>query len=90
MKSFSFHRWESKGYKTTGHSLLKNLSASYTGINGLRIGGSLTINNAPLADDNKDASSDSTIAVQLFEINAKALINHALTLYKQDSFSSFF
>ena len=71
-----------KGYKTTGHSLLKNLSASYTGINGLRLAGSLTTNNAPLADDNKNASSDSTIAVQLFEINAKYDANNFFAVFE--------
>jgi len=71
-----------KGYKTTGINLLKNLSASYTGINGLRIGGSLTLNNAPLADDNEEASSDSTIAVQLYEINAKYDANNFYAVFE--------
>ena len=35
------------GFKTTGESLTKNFSASYTGINGLRLGGSFTMNDAP-------------------------------------------
>jgi hypothetical protein len=36
-----------KGFKTTGESLTKNFSVSYTGINGLRVGGSFTMNEAP-------------------------------------------
>ena len=71
-----------KGYKTTGLSLLKNISASYTGINGLRLGGSLSLNNAPLADDNKNASLDSTISVQLFEINAKYDANNIYAIFE--------
>ena len=71
-----------KGFITTGYSLLKNISASYTGINGLRLGGSLTLNNAPLADDNKNASSDSTIAVQLFEINAKYTAHNFYAIFE--------
>ena len=71
-----------KGFQTTGISLLKNLSVSYTGINGLRLGGSLTLNNAPLADNNETASSDSTIAVQLFEINAKYDANNIYTVFE--------
>ena len=71
-----------KGFKTTGISLLKNFSASYTGINGLRLGGSLSLNNAPLADENKNASSDSTIAVQLFEANAKYYANNIYAVFE--------
>ena len=71
-----------KGFITTGYSLLKNISASYTGINGLRLGGSLTLNNAPLADDNNNASSDSTIAVQLFEINAKYTAHNFYAIFE--------
>jgi hypothetical protein len=36
-----------KGFKTTGESMTKNFSASFTGINGLRVGGSFTMNEAP-------------------------------------------
>jgi hypothetical protein len=71
-----------KGFETTGISLLKNISTSYTGINGLRLGGSLSLNNAPLADINDDASPDSTIAVQLFEINAKYDANNIYTVFE--------
>ena len=71
-----------KGYKTTGFNLTKNLSGVYTGINGLRLGGSLTLNNAPIADENKNASTDSTIAVQLFEINAKYTAHNFYTIFE--------
>ena len=71
-----------KGFNTTGFNLTKNLSGVYTGINGLRLGGSLTLNNAPIADDNKNASTDSTIAVQLFEINAKYTAHNFYTIFE--------
>ena len=73
-----------KGYKTTGHSLLKNLSASYTGINGLRLGGSLSLNDAPYYDD-----ADTSISVQLVEVNAKYDANniYAVMEYGTVSFS---
>jgi len=38
-----------KGFKTSGENLTKNLSASFTGINGLRIGVSFTMNDAPIS-----------------------------------------
>ena len=43
-----------KGFKTTGESLTKNFSASYTGINGLRVGGSFTMNDAPTSAINAE------------------------------------
>ena len=72
-----------KGYKTTGYSLVKNLSAVYTGINGLRLGGSLTLNDAPINDE-----PDTSISVQMFEINAKYNANniYAVFEYGQNSF----
>ena len=73
-----------KGYKTTGYSLLKNLSASYTGINGLRLGGSLSLNDAPYDND-----ADTSISVQLVEVNAKYYANniYAVMEYGTVSFS---
>jgi len=73
-----------KGYKTTGISLLKNLSASYTGINGLRLGGSLSLNDAPYNND-----PDTSISVQLVEVNAKYTANniYAVLEYGTVSFS---
>jgi len=72
-----------KGYKTTGYSLVKNLSAVYTGINGLRLGGSLTLNDAPINDE-----PDTSISVQMFEVNAKYNANniYAVFEYGQNSF----
>ena len=73
-----------KGYKTTGYSLLKNLSASYTGINGLRLGGSLSLNDAPYYNED-----DTSISVQLVEVNAKYYANniYAVMEYGTVSFS---
>ena len=73
-----------KGYKTTGYSLLKNLSASYTGINGLRLGGSFSLNDAPY-----DNEADTSISVQLVEVNAKYDANniYAVMEYGTVSFS---
>ena len=73
-----------KGYKTTGYSLLKNLSASYTGINGLRLGGSLSLNVAPYYNE-----ADTSISVQLVEVNAKYYANniYAVMEYGTVSFS---
>ena len=36
-----------KGYKTTAYDMVKNVSINYTGISGLRVGGSYTMHNAP-------------------------------------------
>ncbi len=36
-----------KGYKTTAYDMVKNMSVNYTGISGLRVGGSFTMHNAP-------------------------------------------
>ena len=72
-----------KGYKTTGYSLVKNMSAVCTGINGLRLGGSLTLNDAPINDE-----PDTSISVQMFEVNAKYNANniYAVFEYGQNSF----
>ena len=66
-----------KGYKTTGYSLVKNLSAVYTGINGLRLGGSLTLNDAPINDE-----PDTSISVQMFEVNAKYNDNNIYAVFE--------
>ncbi len=55
-----------KGYKTTAYSWLKNFSANYTGIQGLKIGGSYSMNDAPINDN-----PDSTVSFGLSEINLK-------------------
>ena len=55
-----------KGYKTTAYDWVKNISLNYTGIAGLRIGGSYTMNNAPI-----DNNPDSTVSFGLAEANLK-------------------
>ena len=72
-----------KGYKTTGYSLVKNMSAVYAGISGLRVGGSLTFNDAPIDND-----PDTSISVQMFEVNAKYSDNNIYAVFEfgQNSF----
>jgi hypothetical protein len=60
-----------KGFKTTAYSWTKNLSTTYTGINGLRVGGSLTMNDAPI-----DGDKDNSVAITLIEINSKYNANN--------------
>jgi len=55
-----------KGYNTTAYSWLKNFSANYTAFPGMRAGGSITMNDAPINDN-----PDSTVSFSLVEINAK-------------------
>ena len=55
-----------KGYKTTAYDWVKNISLNYTGIAGLRIGGSYTMNNAPI-----DNNPDSTVSFGLAEANLR-------------------
>jgi len=55
-----------KGYKTTAYDWVKNISLNYTGIAGLRIGGSYTMNNAPI-----DNNPDSTVSFGLAEVNLR-------------------
>ncbi len=66
-----------KGYKTTAYDWTKNISASYTGISGLRVGGSFTMNNAPI-DDN----SESTLGVTMFETHAKYDANNVFAVFE--------
>ena len=72
-----------KGHLTSGYSLLKNMSAVYTGISGLRVGGSLTLNDAPINNE-----PDTSISIQMFEINAKYVANniYAVFEYGQNTF----
>ena len=72
-----------KGYLTSGYSLLKNMSAVYTGISGLRVGGSLTLNDAPINNE-----PDTSISIQMFEINAKYSANNIYVVFEfgQNSF----
>ena len=55
-----------KGYKTTAYSWTKNISAYYTGIAGLRVGGSYTTNDAPINND-----PNSKVSFGLGEFNLK-------------------
>lgn len=52
-----------KGYKANAENLLYNARVDYTGVSGLRIGGSYTYNNATGETDNN--------AIKLFEVHAK-------------------
>ena len=72
-----------KGLKSTAFDWTKNFSASYTGINGLRFGGSFTMNNAPVdVSSNVNNSPDSYLAVSLFEINAKYSANNIYSVFE--------
>ena len=71
-----------KGYKTTAYDWVKNLSVSYTGIAGLRIGGSYTMNNAPI-DDNPD----STVLFGLGEFNLKYEANNIYAIMEYGNIS---
>ena len=53
-----------KGYEATAYSWTKNVSLSYTGLDGYNIGGSYTINDAPIDDD-----PDNSVSVSLMEFN---------------------
>jgi len=71
-----------KGYKTSAYSWTKNLSASYTGINGLRLGSSLTMNDAPINGD-----KDNSVGVNLIEINAKYDANNIVAVFEYGNIS---
>ena len=71
-----------KGYKTTAYSWTKNLSASYTGINGLRLGSSLTMNDAPINGD-----KDNSVGVNLMEINTKYDANNIVAIFEYGKIS---
>ena len=66
-----------KGYKTTGYSFVKNMSAVYSGIKDLRIGGSLTLNNAPV-----NSVPDTSVSVKMMELNAKYYANNMYVLFE--------
>ena len=68
-----------KGYKTTGYDLVKNFSLAYTGILGLKVGVSATINDAPVSI-NEEGIVSSSIGVTLFEFNAKYDANNIYTV----------
>jgi hypothetical protein len=65
-----------KGYKSSAENWTKNLSLNYTGINGLRLGGSLTMNDAPRSEEYTNDADEviaykDAIGVSLMELNAK-------------------
>ncbi len=71
-----------KGYKTTAYDWVKNLSVNYTGIAGLRIGGSYTMNNAPI-----DNNPDSTVSFGLGEFNLKYEANNIYAIMEYGNIS---
>ena len=71
-----------KGYKTTAYDWVKNISVNYTGIAGLRIGGSYTMNNAPI-----DNNPDSTVSFGLGEINLKYDANNIYAVMEYGNIS---
>jgi hypothetical protein len=75
-----------KGYKTTGYDLVKNFSLSYTGILGLRVGVSATMNDAPVSIDEEGAVS-SSIGVTLFELNTKYDANNIYAVMEYGAIS---
>ena len=83
-----------KGSKTTGYSLVKNMSAVYTGIRSLRVGCSLTLNDAPYSQVKENSKitaadvADSSLSIQIVEVNAKYNANniYAVFEYGQNSF----
>ncbi len=88
-----------KGYKSTAYDMVKNISVNYSGFKGLRIGGSLTINNAPTSDyfttDDKgnkivNEADTASVGILLMEINAKYDANniYAVLEYGQISYEN--
>ncbi len=71
-----------KGYKTTAYDWVKNISVNYTGIAGLRVGGSYTMNNAPI-----DNNPDSTVSFGLGEINLKYEANNIYAVMEYGNIS---
>ena len=71
-----------KGYKTTAYDWVKNISVNYTGIAGLRIAGSYTMNNAPI-----DNNPDSTVSFGLGEFNLKYDANNIYAVMEYGNIS---
>ena len=72
-----FRSARGKGYKTTAYDWTKNFSAEYTGLPGLRLGGSYTMNNAPINDD-----PDTTANVRLLELHAKYVAHNIYAIFE--------
>ncbi len=88
-----------KGYKSTAYDLVKNMSAYYTGITGLRVGGSLNMNNAPTSnyfttdDEGNTIASEAdsaSVGVTLMEFHAKYDANniYAVVEYGEISYDN--
>jgi len=71
-----------KGYKTTAYDWVKNFSANYTGIQGLKVGGSYTMNKAPINDN-----PDSTVSFGLSEFNLKYDANNIYAVFENGNIS---
>ena len=72
-----FRSARGKGYKTTAYDWTKNFSAEYTGLLGLRLGGSYTMNNAPINDN-----PDTTVNVALLELHAKYVAHNIYAIFE--------
>jgi len=70
-----------KGFKTTGYDLLKNFSISYAGLLGLKVGASITMNDAPVTIGD-DGNVSSSIGVTLTEFNAKYNANNIYIVFE--------
>ncbi len=71
-----------KGYKTTAYDFVKNFSVNYTGILGLRVAGSYTMNNAPIENN-----PDSTVSFGLGEFNIKYDANNIYAVLEYGNIS---
>ena len=71
-----------KGYETTAYDWVKNVSLNYTGIAGLRMGGSYTMNNAPIHNN-----PDSTVSFGLAEANLKYDANNIYAVFEYGNIS---
>jgi len=66
-----------KGYKTTAYNWTKNVRLDYIGMQGINVGGSITINDAPLTFNNS-GSADESIGVSLMEFHGSYNANNLI------------
>jgi len=71
-----------KGYKTTAYSWTKNISLAYTGLDGLNVGGSYTMNDAPIDND-----PDNSVSISLMELNMQYSRNNIRAVAEYGSIS---
>ena len=64
-----------KGYKTSAYDWTKNFRFDYNGMPGINIGGSMTMNNAPV-NLNEDGTVDESIGVSLMEFHGSYNANN--------------